>query len=771
MAQQGFLITREWLDTDQGVEFIYTLATDTGPTELRFVGQQAVFFIAHQDLERSLRLLTGLLSDHKLLELRRFDGEQAVACYFSSISAYQRGRRLLEAAAIDLQEADVRAVERFTMERFITGGFQFAGGIQGEQSNTYIDPKVAPSDYLPTLKWASVDIETDPKGRELFSIGVASEQDNKVWVVGGASEARSGYTLVGVADEKACLTAFFDWLECNDPDALLGWNVVGFDIYVLQQVCDRLSIECRLGRRSRKVSWREVSGRHYVLIPGRVCLDGIELLKLGGHQFTNFKLGTVGNELLGESKLLDGPQQILDRFYNNKPELADYNFQDCLLTWRIFEKTKLLDFAIERTQLTGLTLDKVGGSTAAFDYLYLPRLHRAGYVAPDFGQIITETVSPGGYVMASKPGLYKNVLVLDFKSLYPSIIRTFQIDPVANYEFNNSPTCDAIEGFDGAAFARDKAVLPKLIETLSEARERAKKHSNDAMSLAIKIIMNSFYGVLGSPGCRFFDPRLASSITRRGHQIIRTTSDWIEALGYDVIYGDTDSVFVYLGDHYSEEQSRTIGLELQAGLNDRWRSTIEEKYQLESFLEIEFETQFLKFLMPRIRGSDEGSKKRYAGLSTEHKLVVKGMESVRSDWSSLASDLQISLFDRLFNEQPIDDLMQVTIRGLYAGEYDDQLVYRVRLRRPVEAFVKSTPPHIKALRDAIASSPEFSIAIGDDIEYIMTKSGPQLTSHQLADIDYQHYVDKQLKPVAEPILDSLGVEFERYMPIQQQKLF
>jgi len=771
MAQQGFLITREWLDTDQGVEFIYTLATDTGPVVLRFTGQAAVFFVAQADLDRALRLLTGLLSHHKLLDLKRFDGELMAACYFSSINSYQRGRRLLEAAAIALQESDIRAVERFTMERFVTGGFRFVGEPSSNQVNQYINPSLAPSDYLPKLKWASVDIETDPNGRTLFSIGVATETENYVWVVGGRSEQRANYHLIGVQDETDCLTQFFNWLERYDPDALLGWNIVGFDIYVIQQICDRLAIECRLGRGGRKVTWREVSGRHYVMIPGRVCLDGIELLKLGGYQFTNFKLGTVGNELLGESKLLDGPQQILDRFHNNKPELADYNFQDCLLTWRIFEKTKLLEFAIERTQLTGLTLDKVGGSTAAFDYLYLPRLHRAGYVAPDYGQIKTDVISPGGYVMASQPGLYKNVLVLDFKSLYPSIIRTFQIDPVANYEFNNGSHSASIQGFDGACFARDKAVLPQLIEGLSAARERAKKQRNGAMSLAIKIIMNSFYGVLGSPGCRFFDPRLASSITRRGHEIIRTTSQWIEALGYRVIYGDTDSVFIYLGDEHSADQAAAIGNKIQSDLNEQWRSHIKAEYDLESFLEIEFETQFIKFLMPRIRGSEEGSKKRYAGWSTELKLVVKGMESVRSDWSSLASELQMALFERLFNEQPIEELMATTISGLFSGSYDSELVYRIRLRRPVESFTKNTPPHIKAVREAMKQDSSYAISAGDDIEYLMTKSGPQLVSHLWADIDYQHYIDKQLKPVAEPILDSLGIDFESFMPIQQRALF
>lgn len=781
MPCEGFLLTREWQDTADKIQFCYTIATDLGPRQLVLSGQQAVFFVAQSDQHRVERLLGTQLAKATPIKLKRHDGEPVSACYFDSLAYYQRARRLLESAQVAIQEADVRAVDRFMMERFITGGVSVDGSCTND---CYSNPKLRASNYRPPLRWASVDIETDPTASQLFSIGVASPADNVVWVIGGQDADRASYRLVGVADETACLNALFDWLALHDPDALIGWNLVGFDIYQLQRYCDRLGIACRLGRWARLPSWREVNGRHYVQIPGRVCLDGIELLKLGGHQFTNFKLGVVGEELLGRTKLLDGPEEILDRYHNNKVELADYNFVDCELVALIFAKTDLFNFAIERSQLTGLVLDKVGGSAAAFDYLYLPHMHRAGYVAPDFGQIQTSIVSPGGYVMNSKPGLYNHVLVLDFKSLYPSIIRTFSVDPVAHWVWQNGPqegldqsgdhdqAVGPVEGFDGASFDASSAVLPALIKRLSQAREQAKADNNQPLSLAIKIIMNSFYGVLGSPGCRFFDPRLASSITRRGHQIIQTTTQWIEALGYDVIYGDTDSVFVYLkDDQLSNEQVLEIGNQLQAALNVQWSDYLQETMGVKSFLELEFETHFTRFLMPRIRGSEEGSKKRYAGINPSNKLIVKGMESVRSDWSKFAGSLQNKLFVKLFNGEPIDDLLRDAVAAITEGRVDDQLIYRVRLRRPVESFVKSTPPHIKALREAQKQDATVVIELGDSIEYLMTTKGPQLVTHQLAPIDYQHYLDRQIAPVAEPVLDCLNRQFEDFLPIQQSRLF
>jgi hypothetical protein len=150
--------------------------------------------------------------------------------------------------------------------------------------------------------------------------------------------------------------------------------------------------------------------------------------------------------------------------------------------------------------------------------------------------------------MDSRSGLYDSVLVLDYKSLYPSIIRTFLIDPVGLVQGLASRADGAtVPGFRGGRFSRTKHCLPGIVTRVWAGREAAKREKNAPLSQALKIIMNAFYGVLGTPACRFFDPRLASSITMRGHQIMHRTRELIEEQGYQVIYGDTDSTFVWLG--------------------------------------------------------------------------------------------------------------------------------------------------------------------------------------------------------------------------------
>jgi DNA polymerase-2 len=437
---------------------------------------------------------------------------------------------------------------------------------------------------------------------------------------------------------------------------------------------------------------------------------------------------------------------------------------------KIFQHTHLLDFAIERSKLTGVELDRIGGSVAAFTNLYLPQLHRAGYAAPNLHSE-NWLASPGGYVMDSIPGLYDSVLVLDFKSLYPSIIRSFLIDPLGlieglKLEIGNGDD-QAVPGFRGGQFHRSKHFLPQMIENLWAARDIAKKNNDKAFSQAIKIIMNSFYGVLGSSGCRFFDTRLASSITMRGHEIMKQTKVLVEEQGYQVIYGDTDSTFVSLGHEHSQADADEIGKKLVAHINQWWTSHLKRNYALTSKLEIEYETHYRKFLMPTIRGSETGSKKRYAGLIGEgeqERMVFKGLESARTDWTPLAQRFQHTLYSMIFHGESPESYVRKIVEDTLAGKFDDELVYQKRLRRKLHEYQKNVPPQVRAARMADEINAQLGRPLQYQnrgrIEYLMTLNGPEPKEYLKSRIDYQHYIDKQLKPVGDAILPFVGLQFE-----------
>ena len=761
----GFLLTRQWRDTANGIELSFWISTASGPVRLVVENEQAVCFTKH-----STQLALSNNVKRKPLPLKNLDGESVDALYFKQQRDLAALRERLAYDKSQLYESEVKPTERYLMERFITASMTVKGElIQHDNYQEIRKPQLKQAEFQPKLKWISIDIEThDLRGR-LYSIAVSTIDSHQIFMVQHLSHSPidppdESLNLNWCSDETDTLVSCFQWIKQYDPDIILGWNVIGFDLAFLKWKCQELKTPFALGRGDETSTVLEAQNAGQVAvarIPGRIVLDGISSLKGAFWNFDHYALGNVAQQMLNEDKLITAEStnklEEIRRQYREEPEaLAAYNLQDCQLVAKIFEKADLINFSLERARMTGLAVDRQGGSTAAFDNLYLPQLHRQGYVAPDIGSMTNLASSPGGYVMDSTPGLYNNVLVLDFKSLYPSIIRTFKIDPLGLAVGLSDETADTIPGFLDAYFSREQHILPGLVTQLWENRDAAKKVKDAPLSHAIKIIMNSFYGVLGSSGCRFFNPQLASSITKRGHEIIQETADFIEKKGFSVIYGDTDSVFVHLNGEVSEAEANSTGEELAIELNSYWQEVLQQRFKLESCLDIEFETNYLKFLMPTIRGSEAGSKKRYAGVirkNGELSTVFKGLETVRSDWTPLAKNFQQDLYQRVFNDEPYADYVREFSDSLTKGEFDDQLIYTKRLRRPLESYVSTQPPQVKAARKM--QNP------GRRIQYVITLNGPEPLEKLTAQPDYQHYQDKQLQPVADSILYFLDTSFER----------
>jgi DNA polymerase-2 len=328
---------------------------------------------------------------------------------------------------------------------------------------------------------------------------------------------------------------------------------------------------------------------------------------------------------------------------------------------------------------------------------------------------------------------------------------------------------NSVPGFRGGTFDRQKHYLPQIITDLWSQRDQAKRENDKVCSQAIKIIMNSFYGVLGSGGCRFYDTRLASSITMRGHEIMQTTSKWIEEQGFDVIYGDTDSTFVSLDDDLNSKQCNQVGKELVELINQKWIDKLEQEFQLDCLLEMEFETHFSRFLMPTIRGSEAGSKKRYAGLivdsmTKQERIVFKGLENIRTDWTELAKEFQAELFEYVFHDRDPSDLVKKVVQDILAGKCDAKMVYRKQLRRKLELYVKNVPPHVRAARFADQKNHELGKSLLYQnkgwISYVMTTSGPEPIEYHTSQLDYDQYIEKQIKPIADAVLPFVGLNFD-----------
>ena len=783
----GFILTRHWRDAPAGTEIEFWLATQAGPKKVVLTAQTSVAFVQarHRDAVEAQRAAFPRMQ-LRPLELRTFHQEPVIGVYATHFRQLRKLARALEPQEIALLEADVRPHDRFLMERFITAGVLIEGG--RAEGARIVDCRLKPvSDYRPVLKVVSLDIETS-QHEALYSVALDGMAERVVFMLGEPSSEVGealDFTLVYCATRQAMIEQLNAWFDRNDPDVILGWNVIQFDLRVLQKTADESGVKLLLGRERQPIQWRTHPGKQGYLFaptPGRLIIDGIDALKAAVWSFSSFSLENVSQTLLGEGKAIgdayDKMAEIERRYQQDKPALAVYNIRDCALVLRIFEKAKLLQFVMERAQTTGLQADHFGGSIAAFSHHYLPRMHRKGYVAPNVGEIETKAF-PGGYVMDSKPGFYDSVVVLDYKSLYPSIIRTFLVDPVGLAEGMHlaDPTL-GVRGPQETVFSRDKHCLPEIVTTLSTARDEAKRVKNEPLSQALKLLMNSFAGVLGATECRFFNPKLVSAVTLRGHEMMKLTRSFVEDKGYEAIYGDTDSIFIWLKRAHTNDEAHAVAAQLVGDINAWWTRTLGAEQGLENFLEIEFDTHYKKFFMPTIRGSDIGSKKRYAGLSLDasgkEEMVYRGLEMARSDWTPLARQFQEGLLTRIFHDQPhrafVTDYAQATL----AGQKDDLLIYRKRLRHRLDAYEVNVPPQVRAARIAdihnTAVGRPQQYQNGGWIEYVMTRSGPQPLEARQSGIDYEHYLSKQLQPIADAILFPFGESFTA-LTTSQQDLF
>ena len=743
------------------VVHIHGRLEDGGTFLVRDDRQRPHFYILAVDAERARALRAP---EPALTGKRNFAGAEVCRIELEIPQDVPALRDRLHAADIETFEADVRFAVRYLIDRGIKGGCEIDGAwLPGDGvTRVYSNPTLRPADVIVEPSVLSFDIETNGKDDRLLAISLHAPGIDEVLIVDGDNRVMPE-RATRCADERAALDAFCARIKEFDPDVLTGWNVIDFDLAVLQRVAARVDHPFLLGREPGSLRLRKAEGYFgsgQASIPGRLVLDGIDLLRGAFVRMDEYSLDAVAREVLGEGKAVAGDvndriAEILHNYRHDLAAFALYARTDARLAFEIVARLKLVQLAVARSRLTGMTLDRVAASIASFDFLYLTELKRRGVVAPSVrgDDSRVHAAQQGGHVLEPETGLHRNVWVFDFKSLYPSIIRTFNIDPLS-YVQHPVPDADLIRTA-GGAFGRAPAILPRMLDELFPRREAAKKAGDGVASNAIKILMNSFYGVLGTPACRFFNPALANAITGTGRELLLWSKAWFEAAGFRVLYGDTDSLFV---DSHADdpEHARERGRELAVALNWDLDRYINRRWRVTSRLELEFEKLYLKLFLPRARHSARGASKRYAGLlggaEADHVEFI-GMEVVRRDWTALAKQVQRELYQRLFTDQSVDAYLAEVVRKVRNGDMDDVLVYRKNLRKETADYTATTPPHVVAARKS--TQPPARL-----ISYVITTAGAEPVDNIQHPLDREHYVMKQVKPVAEPVLATLGLNFE-----------
>jgi DNA polymerase-2 len=505
--------------------------------------------------------------------------------------------------------------------------------------------------------------------------------------------------------------------------------VIELDLDVLARRCAVHGIPFDLGRvpGTAEVRTRR-SGRVAVEIAGRSVVDAMRLVRASGERV---------------------PEQSLD---GDPPRLLD-----------VLHAAGLDRLTARRAALTGVALDLAWTSIPAFERVYGAALHARNIVPPPRTDQAVDGAA-GGTVLDAEAGLFANVLVFDFRSLYPSLMRTFHIDPLAYARAAARPQPDDVTAPNGARFDRTESILPAILTAYAREREAALAASDDTAAYVYKILQNSFYGVLGASGCRYARSELAGAITSFGKHFLTAARDWFEARGHHVLYGDTDSVFVLAGiadPAAGHAELSALATALATELNAHIVAEIRAGFALDSHLRIRCDKIYRRFFISRLRNDasadGRGRGKGYAGLRLDPDdttgVEVRGMEAARSDFTPLARGFQLELMRLLFAGADLLTLRgfcAATAGALVRGERDAELVYTKVLRRPAEDYDSETPQvraaRILGWRDR-----------GGPIDYVMTRAGAEpVSARSSAPLDYDHYRERQLVPIARAIANVLG---------------
>ena len=294
--------------------------------------------------------------------------------------------------------------------------------------------------------------------------------------------------------------------------------------------------------------------------------------------------------------------------------------------------------------------------------------------------------------------------MFDFKSLYPSLIRTFNIDPLTH-------VVPAREAPDAAARphaerrrvprATSPASCPALVARLWDERAQARRRATRSAPQAIKILMNSLFGVLGSPASRLFSPAVANAITLAGQHVIRLAAAAVERRGHRVIYGDTDSLFVDAGEPDAAARARRAETPARRRSAPHVAAALRARVRLSEPPRARVREGLRALLPARGARRRDGQQEalRGAGRRPARTLEFVGLEAVRRDWSAVARRFQRELLDaRASTTSRSTDFVRDFVADLRAGRLDDELVYRKAVRKPLDAYTQTTPPHVKAAR-------------------------------------------------------------------------
>ncbi|MBS3148420.1 ribonuclease H-like domain-containing protein [Candidatus Woesearchaeota archaeon] len=638
------------------------------------------------------------------------------------------------------------------------------------------------------LKILALDIETynpdnklDFKKNPILMIALYGEKFSRV--ITWKKFKTEDKTIEFVQSEADMLARFVELVHQFKPDMITGYFTDGFDFPYIFERAKILKVKLDLGLDNSAL---EIAGRKETeaKIAGIAHIDIFKFIKrvIGrGLKTDSYSLDAVSKELLGKQKHkvdMDHFFKVWDKGGEELEPFCKYNLQDTLLTYELTEKVlpTLIEF-VRIMRLPPYDINRMPYSMFVEWYL-INQAHQRGEIIlskpehTEEGERMRERIQ-GAFVYEPKPGYYQNLVVFDYRSLYPSIIASHNISKgLVNCECcKDAPKIETERGTFWYCQKRKglfATIISDLILIRAEVKKQLKKKSDNllaARSEALKVLANSFYGYMGFAPARWYCIECAESTTAWARHYIHKAIDTAKEAGFTVLYSDTDSVFLLL-----EKKTKEQALALMDEINKK----------LPGLMELDFEGYYPSGIFVSLKAGEGGAKKKYALLNEKGELKIKGFETVRRNWSYIAKEVQQNVLSIILKEndpKKAKNYVREVIDSLRKNKLEvSKVIIKTQLTKATGTYT-SVGPHVAAAQRMEAKG--MTVSSGSIIKYVVIKGKgkirdkvklPEETSQD--EYDGEYYIQNQIIPGIERIFAVLNINVDDLMSeTKQSSLF
>ncbi len=624
-------------------------------------------------------------------------------------------------------------------------------------------------------KILAVDIETynpdnklNPDKNPIIMVGLHGEKISRV-ITWKKFPTKENY-IEFVQSEADMLQRFVELVQQYQPDFIVGYYTDGFDFPYMIERAKINKVKLNVGLDYSNI---EIVGRTQkeAKITGIAHIDIFKFIRKvisRSLKTDSYTLDAVSAELLGEHKHAVDMENLYKAWDKNEglEDYAKYNLQDCKLTYKLTEKVipNLIEF-VRIIRLPPYDINRMTFSTYVEWYLISQATARNEILLNrpnkrDEMARMTDRIK-GAFVYEPKPGFYQKVTVFDYRSLYPSIIASHNISKgTLNCDCCKEPQKMKTERGTFWYCTKRKGLFSTVIEDLILRRAELKKQLKTnkdpllaARSEALKVLANSFYGYMGFAPARWYCIECAESTTAWARYYIHKAIETAQQTGFTVLYSDTDSVFLLL-----ENKTKEDALALMEKINE----------SLPGLMELDYEGYYPAGIFVSLKAGESGAKKKYALIDDKGNIKIKGFESVRRNWSSIAKDVQRKVIEIILKEydaKKAKDYVRQVVEDMRKNKVPlDKVVIHTALSKGTGAYA-AIGPHVAAAQRMEAKG--ITVGAGSLIKYVVVKGKGKIRDKvKLPDeatqeeYDGEYYIQNQIVPGVERIFAVLGINVD-----------